>query len=87
MFVILAYDVNVERVNKVKKFLRRYLNWIQNSLFEGEVSEADLEEIKVGLKKIINESEDMIVIYKLRTDRVVKREIMGLDKSKTDEII
>ncbi len=87
MFVILAYDVNVERVNKVKKFLRRYLNWIQNSLFEGEISEADLEEIKVGLKKIINESEDMIVIYKLRTDRVVKREIMGLDKSKTDEII
>ena len=87
MYVILAYDVNVERVNKVKKFLRRYLNWIQNSLFEGELSEADLEEIRIGLKKIINESEDMIVIYKLRTDKVVKREIMGLDKSKTDEII
>ena len=87
MYVIIAYDVNVERVNKVKKFLRRYLNWVQNSLFEGELSEADLEEIKLGLNKIINEEEDMIVIYKFRTEKAVKREIIGVDKSQIDEII
>lgn len=87
MYVIIAYDVNVERVNKVKKFLRRYLNWVQNSLFEGELSEADLEEIKLGLNKIINEEEDMIVIYKLRTEKVMNREIIGVDKSQIDEII
>ena len=87
MFVVIAYDVNVERVNKVKKFLRRYLNWVQNSLFEGELSEADLEEIKMGLKRIINEEEDMIVIYKLRTEKAMKREIIGFDKSGIDEII
>ncbi len=87
MYVIIAYDVNVERVNKVKKFLRRYLNWVQNSLFEGELSEADLEEIKIGLNKIINEEEDMIVIYKLRTEKVMNREIIGVDKSQIDEII
>jgi len=87
MYVIIAYDVNVERVNKVKKFLRKYLNWIQNSLFEGELSEADLEEVKVGLNKIINKEEDMIVIYKLRTEKAMKREIIGIDKSQIDEII
>ena len=73
MYVIVAYDVNVERVNRVKKFLRRYLNWVQNSLFEGELSEADLEEVKMGLKGIINEEEDMIVIYRLRNERAMKR--------------
>lgn len=26
MYVIIAYDVNVDRVNKVKKFLRKHLN-------------------------------------------------------------
>ncbi len=87
MYIIIAYDVNVERVNKVKKFLRRYLNWVQNSLFEGELSEADLEEVKMGLKRIINEEEDMIVIYKLRTEKAMKREIIGFDKSGIDEII
>mgnify|MGYP000014568712 CR=1 FL=1 len=87
MYVIVAYDVNVERVNRVKKFLRKYLNWVQNSLFEGELSEADLEEVKMGLRGIIDEEEDMIVIYKLRSDRAMKREIIGYDKSGIDEII
>ena len=87
MYVIIAYDVNVERVNKVKKFLRQHLNWIQNSLFEGEVTPADLEEIRMGLKKIIDEDEDMVVIYRLRSKDAVKREIMGIEKSHTDEVI
>lgn len=87
MYVIIAYDVNVERVNKVKKFLRQHLNWIQNSLFEGEITHADLEEIRMGLKKIIDEDEDMVVIYRLRSKDAVKREIMGIEKSQTDEVI
>lgn len=87
MYVIIAYDVNVERVNKVKKFLRKHLNWIQNSLFEGELTQADLEEVKMGLREIINEDEDMIVIYRLRSADVMKREIIGVEKSSMDEII
>ena len=87
MYVIIAYDVNVERVNNVKKFLRKYLNWVQNSLFEGELSEADLEEVKFGLSRIINDEEDMVVIYKLRSEKAMKREIIGIDKSSIDEII
>ncbi len=87
MYVVIAYDVNVERVNKVKKFLRKYLNWVQNSLFEGELSEADLEEVKMGLRRIIDEETDMIVIYKLRSEKAMKREIIGTDKSGIEEII
>ena len=85
--MIIAYDVNVERVNRVKKFLRQHLNWIQNSLFEGDVTPADLEEIKMGLKKIVDEDEDMIVIYRLRSADAMKREIIGVEKSSMDEVI
>ncbi|AKG92220.1 CRISPR-associated protein, Cas2 family [Geoglobus ahangari] len=87
MYVIIAYDVNVERVNRVKKFLRQHLNWIQNSLFEGEITPADLEEIKMGLKKIIDEDEDMIVIYRLRSADAMKREVIGVEKSSMEEVI
>lgn len=87
MYVIIAYDVNVERVNRVKKFLRQHLNWVQNSLFEGDVTPADLEEIRMGLKKIIDEDEDMIVIYRLRSADAMKREILGVEKSSMDEVI
>lgn len=85
--MIIAYDVNVERVNRVKKFLRQHLNWIQNSLFEGEITPADLEEIKMGLKKIIDEDEDMIVIYRLRSADAMKREVIGVEKSSMEEVI
>uniref|UniRef100_A0A7C2K5T3 CRISPR-associated endoribonuclease Cas2 n=1 Tax=candidate division WOR-3 bacterium TaxID=2052148 RepID=A0A7C2K5T3_UNCW3 len=87
MYVIIAYDVNVERVNKVKKFLRKYLTWIQNSLFEGEATEATLEEIKMGLKEIINEEEDMIVIYKFRSREAFKKEVIGIEKNPVEEVI
>lgn len=87
MYVIIAYDVNVQRVNRVKKFLRQYLNWVQNSVFEGELTEADLEEVKMGLREIINEDEDMIVIYKLRSKDAAKREVLGMEKSSIEEII
>uniref|UniRef100_A0A7C3MB09 CRISPR-associated endoribonuclease Cas2 n=1 Tax=Archaeoglobus fulgidus TaxID=2234 RepID=A0A7C3MB09_ARCFL len=87
MYVIIAYDVNVERVNKVKQFLRKHLNWIQNSLFEGELTHAELEEVKMGLREIINEDEDMIVIYKLRSMDLMKREVIGLEKSSMDKVI
>ncbi len=87
MYAIITYDVNVERVNKVKKFLRQYLNWIQNSVFEGEVSRSDLEEIKIGIREIIDESEDMVVVYLLPSQKNLNREVIGFDKSNMDQII
>lgn len=50
MYVIIVYDINVDRVNKVKSFLRQYLFWIQNSVFEGEVTESEFKIIYNGLK-------------------------------------
>ena len=66
MYVIIVYDINVDRVNKVKSFLRRYLYWIQNSVFEGEVTDSEFEIIYKGLMKIIDEEVDSIIIYKFR---------------------
>jgi len=87
MYAIITYDVNVERVNKVKKFLRQYLNWIQNSVFEGEVSKSDLEEIRIGIREIIDENEDMVVVYLLPSQKNLSREVIGFDKSNVDQII
>ncbi len=87
MYVIVVYDVNVERVNRVKKFLRRYLNWVQNSVFEGELTPADLEEVRMGLKDIINENEDMVVIYRLKSNKGLGKEILGIDKGGDEQVI
>lgn len=87
MYLIMVYDVNERRVNKVLKTARKYLNWVQNSVLEGEITTANFQRLKMELKSIINESEDSIVFYTMRTTRYSSREIMGLEKNPHDFII
>ncbi|ASJ17196.1 CRISPR-associated endonuclease Cas2 [Thermococcus chitonophagus] len=85
MYIVVVYDVGVERVNRVKKFLRQHLNWVQNSVFEGEVTLSEYERIKTGLRELINEDHDAIIIYKLRS--MPPRETLGVEKNPIEDII
>jgi CRISPR-associated protein Cas2 len=87
MYVILVYDVNQKRVAKVLKTARKYLNWVQNSVLEGEISEANLTKLKKELSKVMDLAEDSAIIYELRTTRYSSREIIGVKKGGTDIII
>lgn len=80
MKVILVYDINEKRVGKVLKTCRKYLYWVQNSVFEGEISEAKLEKLKTELKKIMNEDEDSVIIYTFRSEWYSNRETIGVKK-------
>ena len=51
MYLLIVYDIKAKRVNKVKNFLRQNLFWVQNSVFEGEVSEKEYNFIKNSLYK------------------------------------
>lgn len=87
MFLILVYDVGEKRVSKVLKICRKYLNWVQNSVLEGEISEANFKKLKLELKKVINEEEDSIIFYILRTTKYSERESMGIKKGGDDIFI
>ncbi|MEM2293358.1 MAG: CRISPR-associated endonuclease Cas2 [Nitrososphaerota archaeon] len=87
MFVIMVYDVGEERVSKVLSIGRRYLTWIQNSVFEGEISEANFMRLKNSLLKVIDEKHDAITFYILRTTAYLKRENLGRVKGETKTII
>ncbi|MBN2279718.1 MAG: CRISPR-associated endonuclease Cas2 [Candidatus Marinimicrobia bacterium] len=81
MFVILFYDVNEKRVGKMLKLCRQYLIWQQNSVFEGEISVAKLEELKIKINRLIKKSdEDSVIIYEFRSMLYSKRVILGKDK-------
>lgn len=87
MYVILVYDINVERLSKVLKTCRIYLNWVQNSVFEGEITQADLIRLKHELMKIIDKEEDSIIIYRLTSSKYISKEIIGTEKRPTDFIV
>ena len=87
MYVVIVYDVNVDRVNKVRKFLKTHLNWVQNSVLEGNVTKAELRGIKSKLKGIIDTSEDSVLIYRVSTEKYMQREVIGQSKGAIDTII
>jgi len=87
MYVIIVYDIEQKRVAKICKYLRRYLNWVQNSVFEGELTPAKFKEVKTGLKQKIKKDADSILFYKLRSQSLMKRDVMGVDKNPTDTFI
>jgi CRISPR-associated protein Cas2 len=87
MYVIVVYDVEEKRVANVCKFLRQYLHWVQNSVFEGELTEGKLKEVQIGLKKRIKADKDSILFYKLQMSRDIEKEVMGTEKAMADVII
>ncbi len=87
MYVLIVYDVSVERVAKVHKCLKRFLHWRQNSVFEGELTDAQIEKVKVDLNKIINDKADSLLIYIARDEKWLKREVLGHIKNSTDNLL
>lgn len=87
MFVILVYDVGEKRVGKILKISRKYLHWVQNSVLEGEISDANFVKLKTELRKAMEEDEDSVIFYILRTTKYSNREIMGIRKGGEENII
>ncbi|WKZ20104.1 MAG: CRISPR-associated endonuclease Cas2 [Candidatus Jettenia sp. CY-1] len=88
MYVIAVYDVDQKRCGKMLKLCRSYLHHIQNSVFEGEITEAKLEELKIRAKKIMSdEDENSLIIFKSRNEKWLDREIVGTEKRSVDNIL
>ena len=87
MYALVVYDVGVERVEKVRRWLIRYLCWVQNSVFEGELSEGQLAELKDGVKSIIDTEEDSVYIYQMSDRKWLNKDVIGVEKEMTGNII
>ena len=86
MYYVIVYDIGVERLDDVRTYLRQYLNWVQNSVFEGELTPAQYEQVKEELKNLIDEN-DNILIYETRSRKYLERESLGTAKASIDPII
>lgn len=86
MYVILVYDMDQKRVGKILKLCRKYLHWIQNSVFEGEITAVKLKEL-VAQAKMIMKEKDSLIIFKSRDERWLDKEVHGHEKNEIGTII
>ncbi len=87
MYVIAVYDVGEKRVVKMLKLCRRYLNWIQNSVFEGEISELKLKELILEAREIMDEGHDSLILFSSRNERWLDKQVIGLERANTDNFL
>ena len=82
MYYILTYDItSPKRLPKALKICRKYLNWVQNSVFEGELSTSQMERLIGEIKGVIQRKEDSVIIYTARTPEVINKEVVGIEKN------
>lgn len=87
MYYILVYDVKEKRVARVHKLMKKYLNWVQNSVFEGELTEGQFEALRINLKERMREEEDSVIVYELGNLKYTSRRIIGQEKNPTDNLL
>jgi CRISPR-associated protein Cas2 len=85
--VLIVYDVEEKRVAKVNKYLKRYLNWVQNSVFEGQLTEAQLNRIMLWFKGNLDLKSDSVLIYTARSEKWLSKQVIGVEKNTTDNIL
>ena len=71
MYLVLVYDITMDEkgkkiLPKVFKTCKKYLFHIQNSVFEGELSEVQIMQLKGELSKHIRQDQDSLIIFKCR---------------------
>ena len=84
MYVIAVYDIGEKRVGKMLKLCRKYLNWIQNSVFEGEITEVRLKKMLSEASDIMDMETDSLILFKSREARWLDKEVIGIERCGTD---
>lgn len=86
MFIVLAYDVNKKRDGKVLKICRKYLSNVQKSVFEGSITQGQLNRLKNELRDIIDFDDDAICIYTFANPSGMIKEQIGVVKDNSSII-
>lgn len=82
VFYIAVYDITQpNRLAKALKTFRKYMNWVQNSAFEGELTAKQFQALKKELSHIINKEKDSVIFYHAEEQKHIGKKILGIEKN------
>ncbi|MBP2639592.1 MAG: hypothetical protein H6Q66_543 [Firmicutes bacterium] len=92
MYVILTYDISLDDngqkiLRNVFKLCKSYLTHIQDSVFEGELSESQILKLNLELKKHIRKEKDSVILFKSRHERWLEKEFWGKQDNALSNLI
>lgn len=87
MHVIIIYDIEVERIDAVRHIIKQYLTWIQNSAFEGEITQGLLDELCLKVLSIIDKDRDSVIVYTINNPTWLNKLTWGREKGNMENIL
>jgi CRISPR-associated protein Cas2 len=87
VFVILVYDTLAERNPQALKTCRKYLHWVQRSVFEGELSAAQYRSLTRELAALLDTGYDSVRIYTARATEFVDKHTIGASLAETGPVL
>ena len=93
MMVLISYDVSTvsaagkTRLRKVAKECQNHAQRVQNSVFEGEISKAQLAQLQQEFKFCIDKELDSVIIFKSRQEKWLDKEFWGRKDDATNFIL
>lgn len=91
MYGILIYDIKMDQggaavLRKVFKTAKCYMTHIQNSVFEGDLSDVQYLQLKNKLKKHLRVGSDSCIFFKSRSEKWLEKDFFveeAIDKTDT----
>ncbi|MGW5789264.1 CRISPR-associated endonuclease Cas2 [Saccharopolyspora sp. NPDC003752] len=87
MYTILVYDTAAERNAAVLRTCRKYLHHMQNSVFEGELSQAQIVYLESELRQHIDPDYDHILVYTFPPGTTPQRQAWGKPDDRPHNIL
>ncbi|WP_328913234.1 MULTISPECIES: CRISPR-associated endonuclease Cas2 [unclassified Streptomyces] len=63
MYVVVVYDTLAERNPKILRTCRKYLHHVQRSVFEGQLSDAQLRRFQADVENVLDLGYDSVLVY------------------------
>lgn len=81
MYLILIYDIHLDEkgphvLRNVFKISKKFLTHIQNSVFEGELSLAQYEDLVQQLQQHLRSDKDSCIVFKNRNPNWLQKEFL-----------
>jgi CRISPR-associated protein Cas2 len=87
MYVIVVYDTAVQRNPKILRVCRQYLHHVQRSVFEGELSTAQLRRFRAAVEGVIDAAYDHVLVYSFPPGTTARRQEWGIPEPAPTDVL
>jgi CRISPR-associated protein Cas2 len=87
MHVIVVYDTAAERNPQILRTCRKYLHHVQRSVFEGQLSAAQLRLFQAAVETVLDLSYDNVIVYTFPPGTVPIRSVLGAAEPAPTDVI